>query len=366
MFTLAHLSDIHLSPMPRLKGRDLLGRRVFGFINWQRRKQFHQRAVLDLLTADLLAQRPDHIAVTGDLINIGAAEEYVQALAWLKTLGTPERVTVIPGNHDTYVHSWWEAGMESWVGYMTSNAAGQRYNGLLRPEPLDPARAEGSRVSVRKALLRAARVMRSKRPKGSAHFEGRFPFVRIVSEGVALIGLSSAVPTMPTFASGRVGWPQLERLAASLASLGREGMCRIVMIHHPPLPGMTDWSRALHDAGDLAAVLKRFGAELVIHGHHHKHTVNHLETSAGVIPVVGAPSASAAHRVGRKPAARFNLYRIERAGRRWRIELTGRALHAENYASSSPQSLPMFHQVENAVLDAETATPPRSVTSTAP
>jgi 3',5'-cyclic AMP phosphodiesterase CpdA len=366
MFTLAHLSDIHLSPMPKLKKRELLGRRMLGFINWQRRKQFHQRAVLDLLTADLRAQSPDHIAVTGDLINIGAAEEYVQALAWLESLGPPDRVTVAPGNHDAYVHSWWENGMDSWACYMDSNAAGQRFNGRLRPEPLDSIRGAPHWPSVGGVLLRAARVMRSGRLKGSRHAEARFPFVRVVADGVALIGLSSALPTLPTLASGRVGWPQLERLAASLSALGREGMCRVVLIHHPPLPGMTDWSRALHDADDLTAVLRRFGAELVLHGHHHRHTVNWLETSSGVIPIVGAPSASAAHRVGRKPAARFNMYRIERAGERWRVALTGRALRAENFAAGAARGLPLFEEVEQAILSGETTPLAAGVTSATP
>ena len=250
MYTLAHLSDIHLSPMPKLNRRELLSRRMFGFLNWQRRKQFHQRAVLDLLTDDLLAQDPDHIAVTGDITNLGAAEEYKMAREWLETLGTPEDVTVTPGNHDTYVRTSWENGLIRWADYMAPNAAGLRFSGRFRPTPI----------------------------------LARFPFVRILADGVALVAVCSARPNPPTLASGRLGSAQLERLAATLSALGREGLCRVVLIHHPPLPGMTDWSRALHDAEDLAAVLKRFGAELVLHGHHHKHTVTRLDAPGGQSP----------------------------------------------------------------------------------
>jgi 3',5'-cyclic AMP phosphodiesterase CpdA len=331
MYTLAHLSDIHLSPMPKLRRRELLSRRMFGFINWQRRKHFHQRDVLDLLTADLLAQNPDHIAVTGDITNLGATEEYKAALKWLEILGTPDHVTVTPGNHDTYVRSSWENGMNCWAAYMAPNAAGQRFSGSFRPTPI----------------------------------LARFPFVRILADAVALVAVCSARPNPPTLASGRLGSAQLERLAAALAALGREGLCRVVLIHHPPLPGMTDWSRALHDAEDLAAVLRRFGAELVLHGHHHKHTITRLDAAGGPIPIVGAPSASAAHRVGRKPAARFNLYRIERAGKLWRIEMASRALHAENFAEES-RPFPLFHQVDHLVLSEGETSAHQNVISAVP
>ena len=75
MFTLAHLSDIHLSPMPRARRRDLFGKRVLGYVNWHRgRKLVHRRDILDVLTQDIVERQPDHIAVTGDLVNLGLPE----------------------------------------------------------------------------------------------------------------------------------------------------------------------------------------------------------------------------------------------------------------------------------------------------
>ena len=71
MFTLAHLSDPHLAPLPAPRWRELIGKRVTGYINWQRRRRFiHDADVLAKIVADLKAQAPDHIAVTGDLTNI--------------------------------------------------------------------------------------------------------------------------------------------------------------------------------------------------------------------------------------------------------------------------------------------------------
>ena len=58
---------------------------------------------LDRLVDDLRAQKPDHIAVTGDLTNIAMREEFENARLWLEELGPPDRVTAIPGNHDAYV-----------------------------------------------------------------------------------------------------------------------------------------------------------------------------------------------------------------------------------------------------------------------
>ena len=97
MFTLAHLSDIHLSPMPRARRRDLLSKRILGYLNWHRgRKLVHRREILDLITNDIGARRPDHIAVTGDLVNLGLPQEFVRAAEWLHQLGAPDRVTAIP------------------------------------------------------------------------------------------------------------------------------------------------------------------------------------------------------------------------------------------------------------------------------
>ena len=104
MFTLAHLSDPHLAPLPQPRWSELIGKRITGYINWQRRRRFiHDAGTLDKIVADLKTQAPDHIAVTGDLTNIALPDEFVRGRAWLQGLGAPADVTVIPGNHDAYV-----------------------------------------------------------------------------------------------------------------------------------------------------------------------------------------------------------------------------------------------------------------------
>ncbi len=282
--TVAHLSDVHLGPIAGFTPRYWNLKRALGYANWLRsRRHSHLRPALERLTADLEAQAPDHVAITGDLVNIGLPQEHANALAWLESIGRPERVSVIPGNHDIYSRLGGDPGTDRWACYMASNAEGAAHAGHGEP----------------------------------------FPFVRMLGR-VALIGVNSAVPTPPFVASGRVGPGQLARLAAILDRLGGAEVFRLVLVHHPPLPGQAKRYRDLQDAADLQAVLARHGAELVLHGHNHLSTLAWCRTAAGRVPVVGAPSASLGRPHKTEPLARYNLYRI--AGPPWTIELIGRGL----------------------------------------
>ena len=83
-FTLAHLSDPHVPPLPRPRGRELAGKRMLGYLNWTRnRHKYYRREVLDALVSDMQAQAPDHVAVTGDLVNLALEAEFAPALSWL-------------------------------------------------------------------------------------------------------------------------------------------------------------------------------------------------------------------------------------------------------------------------------------------
>ena len=164
-FTLAHLSDPHLPPLPKPRLIELAGKRALGYVNWTRnRHKYQRREVLDALVADMQAQAPDHIAVTGDLVNLAMEAEFAPARAWLDGVGPPDRVTTIPGNHDAYVRA--------------------------------------TRASLRRdlcALSCAATTAASAFPACAG--AGR----------LALISLSSAVPTLPLMATGTLGRDQLAR-----------------------------------------------------------------------------------------------------------------------------------------------------------
>ncbi len=301
MLRLAHLSDIHLSPMPKVRRRELINKRLIGYVNWHRgRKDQHQRSALELLTADLKGQHPDHTAVTGDLINIGLPLEYEMALDWLKQLGPPDQVSVVPGNHDAYVRLRHHPGVALWAPYMQGNGT--------QGHAMPGNGAEKTRSAA-----------------GSAGFAPlRFPYVRVVGD-VALIGVSSAIPTAPFIAAGRLGGKQRLKLARLLRDHGEAGRFRVLMIHHPPKPLRGNWHRGLRDAGKLLKILEDVGVELVLHGHNHRHELTTVAVPGGEAPVVGVPSASIArHR--KQPLARYNLYEIERHGSGFTCTMTGRAM----------------------------------------
>lgn len=286
---IAHISDVHNTPLSGISPRHLNVKRTLGLMNWHRgRKHVHRADVADLLVADMLALRPHHVAVTGDLCNIGLPNEYAAALNWLKGVGAPDSVTVVPGNHDIYTRIGSHPGVELWRDYMGSDAFG--------------AGLAGTGTTAR-----------------------GFPFVRRVG-AVALIGVNSAVETRPFVAAGRVGREQLEALEVVLGGLAQTGLARIVLIHHPPLPGLAPKSRALKDAVELAGVLSHAGAELVLHGHNHRDMLNWGDGPNGKIPVLGIASGSAGRRHRDEPMARYNLVRVRRVDEAWAIEVTGRGL----------------------------------------
>jgi 3',5'-cyclic AMP phosphodiesterase CpdA len=281
-FTLAHLSDPHLPPLPAPKLRDLAGKRALGYLNWTRnRHKYHRRDVLDALVSDMQTQGPDHIAVTGDLVNLALEAEFAPARAWLESVGKPDRVTVIPGNHDAYVR-------------VTAHRFGE-----VLGHYLDGGDGPGA---------------------GTA-----FPYLRRRGP-LALISVSSAVPTPPLMATGWLGRAQLDALGRILKQLSREPAFRVLLIHHPLRSGAR--AKRLTDSSELLALLKQHGVELVLHGHDHVHSTIWIDGPNGSIPAIGVPSASAlAH--GRYPAAAYNLFSIERIGEAWRCEQTVRGIDGD-------------------------------------
>jgi len=125
--TLAQISDVHL-PFPNWPRLGLWNvKRALGFVNWQRGRRFvHKFEAVDRLVQDMKVHNPDHIAVTGDLVNLGLPEEYRAAKAWLETLGPADKVSVIPGNHDIYCPmDGDDQCCRVWARYMQSDGLGR-------------------------------------------------------------------------------------------------------------------------------------------------------------------------------------------------------------------------------------------------
>ena len=153
-FLLAHLSDAHIGPIPHFLRRELLNKRFTGYMNWKRRAHIHNMEALGAIVADMQAHAPDHIAMTGDVMNIGLPTEFPIAKAWLETLGDPGDVSFTPGNHDAYVRANVPWINETFAPWCSSD--------------------------------------------GEAHTQ--FPYLRVRGQ-IALIGLSSGVPTAPFMAA---------------------------------------------------------------------------------------------------------------------------------------------------------------------
>lgn len=282
MFRLAHFSDIHLGPLPDVRLRDLVSKRITGYINWHRhRKIALDNGIIDRLSDDLLASKPDHIALSGDLVNLGLDKEIEMAAIWLQSVGLPENVSVVPGNHDAYVRGSLRRACEAWGPYMT----GDGVNDPVRPDS--------------------------------------FPYLRVRGP-VALIGLSSARATAPFMASGYFRERQAKATAALLEETRKRGLFRVLMIHHPPVHGATSPHKRLFGITRFQKMVWEHGAELVLHGHTHLPTIHHLTGPGGAqIPVVGVAAAGQAHGSA-KPPAHYNLFEIEGQPGDWKVQLIRR------------------------------------------
>ncbi len=306
MFKLAHLSDVHLGPMPAASPVQLAGKRFIGLMSWKfRRRAIHNMDVLNRLVTDIKQANVDHVAFTGDLANISLPEEFSRGQRWLSEFGQPDKVSFVPGNHDAYVKLSWEAGLAKWGDYMVGD--------LNMP---------GVRMKGNNA--------------------GLFPYVR-QRRNIALIGVNSGVPAPWNKAWGHVGQRQLKALTEVLNKLHEKGFYRIVMIHHPPLPGLAKDRKALRDAQDLKLVLEKCGAELVLHGHNHEHMHTELETRTGLAHVVGVPSASAL-KTEKKPAAAWYQFAIERRSGAWTNTMTIRSYEGQGAKMVNQSQLCLDHR----------------------
>jgi 3',5'-cyclic AMP phosphodiesterase CpdA len=283
-FTLAHLSDLHLVSGRDLSALELMNKRILGYFSWRlHRRTHHRKDILSSLLQELQCIDTDHIAVTGDLTHLGRPAEFSKTQKLLDALGPPSKVSVVPGNHDAYIATNWARTYARWTPYMASDA-GSLNNG----DHSNPA--------------------------------NYFPMLRIRGQ-TALIGVSSARPSAPFFATGKIGPLQMQKFENLLTETGRQGLFRVVLIHHPPVSGVVAWRKRLIDARELRSVVKRRGAELILHGHVHRRSVTQLPTAMGSVPAISVPAVSA---LGRKPAgrARFHIYHISPAPDGWKVLLT--------------------------------------------
>ncbi|MCI0573974.1 MAG: metallophosphoesterase [Myxococcaceae bacterium] len=259
-----HCSDVHVTanyreiPLRRLGWRR--GLALFE-LSLGGRSAAYQGAgdTLAAIASDVEHHRADHLVVSGDLTAYALDEEFRRAREKLGALAEdPLRCTVIPGNHDVY----------------TPNAHRsrrfERYFGHLLESDLPEYRREGA-----------------------------FPFVRLLGDDSAVVGLLSArVPLMPGFSFGTIGRAQLSGLEALVADARLRHRAVLVVVHHAPLTHLALPDKRLHgltDARELFRVVRgpRFA---VLHGHIHRR-YHHPATSERP-HLFGAGSSTQAGREG--------------------------------------------------------------------
>lgn len=270
---LIHLTDPHLTSLDGWLPGPRAGKRWLSWASWQTgRRHKHVPGRLRRLTDQLRSLKPHVWAVTGDLCQIGLDREIEQARQWLGALADAERVVLVPGNHDIF--------------------------------------AEGSEATIRRVWLDYLHL-------GDA--QGSWPVVREFGD-VTLIGLNSAVVTPAFRASGQLG-PESRARLGELLDRTRDRF-RVVLIHHPPIPGLSRRRKALSDDAELRRILTAHGADLVLHGHlHHNHEACLDAQTDKPIRIFCTASASAAGQAGAASARVFDIEPDTRAGFRCRMRL---------------------------------------------
>jgi 3',5'-cyclic AMP phosphodiesterase CpdA len=271
---LVHLSDIHYLPRLAVPLHRFLNKRITGYVNLRFLRSFqHDSGMLDGIISAIQGARPDHVAITGDLTNLSLGVEFAELRGLLERLGLPpDRITVVPGNHDRYTR-----------GADRMN----RIRGYLEP------------------------YMRGDVDTGAV-----FPLVRL-RDGVVLVGLDTARARLPLVAGGCVGRGQLARLVKALAHDSVRGSFPVIMLHHPPfrrsihaagpwLNGLTDYERLYMAIAGRSA--------LILHGHLHRNVYLRHADGGDEWRVVGVASATRHGRIRPYLLSTFHVFDVDRSG----------------------------------------------------
>lgn len=266
---LVHLTDPHLSSLAGQTFLGLRGKRRSGFLSWQRNRRFvHRPEILEALVQALESCRPDLILVTGDLVHIGLEAEIEQAAEWLHRLGPPQRVMLIPGNHDNYAADSLAFLRRHWADYL----------------PAPETRSDD--------------------------YTSGYPVVRTAAD-VRLVGVNSSCVTRIFSAAGALGDAQRKRLEERMDKPADRESFECLLIHHPPLPGMIHRRKALRDAAQLGRILDRRPPDLVLYGHIHVNR-EHVFESSRMYCTASASSAT---------DASFRIFDLDRDGSGWRCRM---------------------------------------------
>ncbi len=275
---IAHLSDLHLLSLEGAVPFRLFNKRITGYLNIRfHRKSVHKPFAVRAAARAIREMDVDQVVITGDVSNLALENEFELVRTFLADdLGlSPDRVSLVPGNHDAYT-----AGAHRSRRFARTFAA---YLGSDLPDLTPPGEV--------------------------------FPYVHLRGPA-AIIGLSTALPRPPMVASGELGREQLTALERILAHPDVRDRTPVILQHHPIHNSPSRSKRLLEglaDAEDEARVLSKLARGLVLHGHLHRRIHRQLATDRGRLEAVGATSASLLHESDERMAG-FNVYEIRDDG----------------------------------------------------
>jgi 3',5'-cyclic AMP phosphodiesterase CpdA len=278
-FRIAHITDIHWMVEPSL-WRVWWSKRALGTANLYlggRRHHFRED-VQAALVAEVVAQQPDLVILTGDLTAQALPAEFEKARAALDPILRAFPTFIIPGNHDTYT-----------TGAFRSRRIERYFGEWMGLEP--------------------------HRPVG-----------RLDIGPVTVLGLD---PNRPSWsASGEVPAEQLTQLGQLLQEDALRERFLVLALHYPILgPGGALYENRGHgllNAGALVKTLEQapIRPHLAIHGHKHHGYRGQIRFSDGHHLETHNPGSGGYQlhtEAGR--AAAFNTYTIE----------AGRLAHVQRY-----------------------------------
>lgn len=277
---IAHISDLHLLALEGAVPFRLLNKRLTGYFNLRfKRHAIHKPFAARAVAHEIRRLEVDHLVITGDVSNLALEREFELVGRFVRDdIGLPpDRISMVPGNHDAYTH-----------GAHRSSRFFRYFEPFLRsdlPELSEPGRA------------------------------GTFPYVHLRGPA-AIIGLSTAFPRPPLVSSGVLGLSQLKALKRILAHPEVTSRTPILLQHHPchnPQSYVKVLMEGLTDADAEERLLRSCARGLLLHGHLHRRVYRRLHTDAGHIDAVGATSASLVDASDERMAG-FNLYEINPDG----------------------------------------------------
>lgn len=223
---------------------------------------------------ELNSLKPDHLAITGDLVNIATRSEIARARHWLGNNCDKDRTSLVPGNHDAYVPGAFKEATHAWQPWISGLQTGS-------------VPAENS----------------------------QFPYLKIKGP-LAIIGFSTSNATLPFRATGKFTKLQAKKGGQLLTKANQDGLFRVILIHHPPYHDATHPMKKMIGIDRFQEMISENGAELILHGHTHLNTSQLLEYANGSVNAIGISSASQAAG-DKKTIAGFNIFDIEKHASGW-------------------------------------------------